>query len=152
MKTLKATLILALLMAWVPFIAEAQQGEAKLEFANATTALDVVQQYINGLKSGDVSKMEAVLSNNVMIYGLGGGLDSLTKAQHKEYFTNSTSTYTHSIDGELYLPVKVTNNWNEGEWVLAWGTNTLTRKDGNSSLPHCLSLGEWENYIHTILV
>lgn len=63
-----------------------------------------------------------------MIYGLGGGLDSLTVAQHKDYFTESTNKYRHSLSNELYLPVKVTDNWNEGEWVLSWGTNTITDK------------------------
>lgn len=126
MKTLKATLILAFILAWIPLISKAQQPEVTIEFENAATALEVVQNYTAALQAGDVDKMDALLHNDIMVYGLGGGLDSLTKAEHKEYYTTSTNQYKHSLSNELYLPVKVTNNWNEGEWVLAWGTNTLT--------------------------
>jgi len=72
--------------------------------------------------------MNAQLHENAKVYGLGGGLDSLTVAQYKEYFMNSTTQFKHSITQELYLPVKVEGNWNEGEWLLSWGTNTITDK------------------------
>jgi ketosteroid isomerase-like protein len=128
MKTLKATLILIFFMAWLPIIAEAQQGEVTLEFKNAATVMEIVQNYTKALQAGDVAKMDAQLHADIMVYGLGGGLDSLTKAQHKEYYTTSTNQYKHTLTNELYLPVKVTNNWNEGEWVLGWGINTITDK------------------------
>lgn len=128
MKTLKITLVFFFFMGWMPIITEAQQGEVTLEFANAATAMEVTQKYTKALQAGDVAAMNALFAPGAMIYGLGGGLDSLTVAQHKEYYTTSTSNYKHSLSQELYLPVKVTNNWNEGEWVLAWGTNTLTNK------------------------
>ncbi|WP_291370934.1 nuclear transport factor 2 family protein [Cyclobacterium sp.] len=102
--------------------------EARLEFQNATKALEVAQTYAQALQEGDVATMNAQFEAGAMIYGLGGGLDSLTVAQHKAYYTESTNTYTHSLSQELYLPVKVTNNWNEGEWILSWGINTLTNK------------------------
>lgn len=134
MRTLKVTLILAVLMVMMPIISEAQEVEVTLEFNNAATALEAVQNYTKALQAGDVAKMDAQLHNDIMVYGLGGALDSLTKAQHKEYYTNSTNQYKHSLSQELYLPVKVTNNWNEGEWVLSWGTNTLTDKATGKSI------------------
>lgn len=112
----------------------AQESEVTLEFENATTANELVQNYVKALQEGNVAKMNASLADNAMIYGLGGGLDSLNVAQHKEYFTNSTATYKHNITQDLYLPVKVKNNWNEGEWVLAWGTNTVTNKNTGKSI------------------
>ncbi len=126
MKILKATLVLALLLLLTPMISKAQ--DVTLEFPNAAKALEVVQNYVQALQAGDVSKMDAQLAPGIMVYGLGGGLDSLTKAQHKEYYTTSTTQYKHTVSGELYLPVKVANYWNEGEWVLAWGVNTITNK------------------------
>lgn len=102
--------------------------EVTLEFQNAAKAMEVVQTYTKALQAGDVATMNAQFATGAMIYGLGGGLDSLTVAQHKEYYTNSTNQFKHSLSQELYLPVKVTNNWNEGEWILSWGTNTLTNK------------------------
>jgi len=128
MKKLKATLVLALMLILTPIISNAQEMAVTLEFQNAASALEVVQKYTKALQAGDVATMTAQLAPNAMIYGLGGGLDSLTVAQHREYYTNSTNQFKHSLSGELYLPVKVTNNWNEGEWVLSWGTNTITSK------------------------
>ncbi|WP_228779898.1 nuclear transport factor 2 family protein [Aquiflexum lacus] len=128
MKILKITMALALLMILTPMISNAQDQVVTLEFQNAATALEVVQKYTKALQAGDVATMNAQFAPNAMIYGLGGGLDSLTVAQHKEYYTNSTNQFKHTLSGELYLPVKVTNNWNEGEWILSWGTNTLQHK------------------------
>ena len=128
MKTLKITLVLALVLMLTPFISNAQEMAVTLEFQNAATALEVVQKYTKALQAGDVATMNAQFAPNAMIYGLGGGLDSLTVDQHNDYYTNSTKQYKHSLSQELYLPVKVTNNWNEGEWVLSWGTNTVTDK------------------------
>ncbi len=78
--------------------------------------------------------MNAQLHEKAMIYGLGGGLDSLNVAQHKDYFTQSTNQFKHSITRDIYLPVKVENNWNEGEWILSWGTNTITNKQTKNQI------------------
>jgi hypothetical protein len=127
MKIFKTILASAFLLLLTALVSLAQ--EVSLEFQNAAKAMEVVQTYTKALQAGDVTTMNAQFAPGAMIYGLGRGLDSLTVAQHKEYYTTSTTTYKHSLSGELYLPVKVTNNWNEGEWVLAWGTNTLTNKE-----------------------
>jgi ketosteroid isomerase-like protein len=135
MKSLKAIMALVFIMILTPMISNAQDPVVTLEFANAETAMEVVQKYTKALQAGDVATMNAQLAPNAMIYGLGGGLDSLTVAQHREYYTNSTNQYRHSLTQELYLPVKVTNNWNEGEWVLSWGTNTITDKTTGKTIP-----------------
>ena len=96
--------------------------------------MEVIQKYTKALQDGDVAAMNSLFAPDAMIYGLGGGLDSLTVTQHKEYYTTSIENYTHSLSQELHLPVKVTNNWNEGEWVLAWGVNTLTNKANGKTI------------------
>ncbi|HSI75155.1 MAG TPA: hypothetical protein VK957_04660 [Lunatimonas sp.] len=126
MKIFKTILASAFLLILTTPLSMAQ--EVTLEFQNAAKAMEVVQTYTKALQAGDVATMNAQFATGAMIYGLGGGLDSLTVAQHKEYYTNSTNQFKHSLSQELYLPVKVTNNWNEGEWILSWGTNTLTNK------------------------
>jgi ketosteroid isomerase-like protein len=126
MKTFKNAIAFSVMLILTTLVSLAQ--DVTLEFQNAATALEVVQKYTKALNAGDVATMNAQLAPAAMIYGLGGGMDSLTVAQHREYFTNSTNQYKHSLSQELYLPVKVTNNWNEGEWVLSWGTNTLSNK------------------------
>lgn len=109
-------------------VANAQDQIVTLEFDNAASANEIVQKYIKGLQNGDVATMSAQLAENAMVHGLGGGLDSLNVAGHTEYFTNTAANYKNVITQDLYLPVKVENNWNEGEWVLVWGTNTITDK------------------------
>jgi ketosteroid isomerase-like protein len=131
MKTFKSILsVVFALLLFLPMHVNAQDEGPKvtLEFKNAETAVKLVQNYTTALQEGDVVKMNAQLHENARIYGLGGGLDSLTVVQHKEYFMNSTTQFTHSISQDLYLPVKVEGNWNEGEWLLSWGTNTITDK------------------------
>ena len=127
MRTLKITMFLASMMLTL-FVSKAQEMAVTLEFDNALTAQELVQNYIKALQNGDVATMSAQLADNAMIYGLGGGLDSLNVAGHTEYFTNTAANYKNVITQDLYLPVKVENNWNEGEWVLVWGTNTITNK------------------------
>ncbi|WP_162419281.1 nuclear transport factor 2 family protein [Cyclobacterium roseum] len=126
MKTFKIVIAAAFLLILTTPLSMAQ--EATLEFQNAAKAMEVVQTYTKALQAGDVATMNTQFATGAMIYGLGGGLDSLTVAQHKDYYTNSTNQFKHSLSQELYLPVKVSNNWNEGEWILSWGTNTLTNK------------------------
>ncbi len=121
------------------------QGQTTLEFENAESALQLVKDYTQGVKDADPDKMGASLAENAIIYGLGNGSDSLTAEDHKAYFTNSFATYTHELSQELYLPVKVTDNWNEGEWVLSWGTDNITHKTNGkkSRIPyHTASLVE----------
>lgn len=132
-QTLKYLAPIMLLFAFGNLLA--QETGVTLEFENAVNAQELVQNYVKALQAGDVATMNAQLADNAMIYGLGGGLDSLNVAQHKEYYKNSTDTYRHVISQDLYLPVKVTNNWNEGEWVLTWGTNTVTNKKTGMKIP-----------------
>lgn len=129
MKISKKVIIMALLILGISINANAQEPKVTLDFKNSEIAEKLIRTYTEALQKGDVATMNAQLSEKAMIYGLGGALDSLSVEQHKEYFTNSTNQYTHSISGDLYLPVKVEGNWNEGEWLLSWGTNTVTDKE-----------------------
>ncbi len=133
MKTIKMAVLLAIIIMLSPTIIKAQ--ESTLEFENAESATTLVRNYVAALQKGDIDKMNAQLSKDVYIQGLGGGLDSLNYKQHKEYYKESTSKYVHKISQDLYLPVKVTDNWNEGEWVLSWGTNTVTNKKTKTEIP-----------------
>ncbi|MCC5932131.1 MAG: nuclear transport factor 2 family protein [Cyclobacteriaceae bacterium] len=134
MKTLKATFVLALFLMLTPIISNAQEMSVTLEFKNAATALEVIQKHSKAIEAGDVAALTAQFAPNAMIYGLVGALDSLTVAQHAEFYTNSFNQYKHRISQDLYLPVKVTNNWNEGEWILSWGINTVTDKASGETI------------------
>ncbi|MFT4612441.1 MAG: ketosteroid isomerase-like protein [Glaciecola sp.] len=148
MRTFKTTILWALLvMLTLTVKAQTSDSEVKvtLEFENAKTAIQIVQDYTAALQKGDVDKMNAQLHEKAMIHGLGGALDSLNVMQHTDYFKQSTDQYTHSISSDLYLPVKVENNWNEGEWLLSWGTNTITDKKTKTQIIapyHSISLVE----------
>ena len=126
MKNFKTTMMAAIM--FMPLVSRSQNSTVTLEFANATPSLEVVQNYVKALGDGDPARMNAFLSGDAMVYGLGGALDSLNKQQHMEYYAARTAEYKYTFTNELYLPVKVTNNWNEGEWVLSWGVATLSDK------------------------
>lgn len=129
MKILKTTLKLFLVLVLVSTFSFAQTST--LTFKNAESAEAIVKKYVEAFQNDDVTTMTNQVSKDVMVYGLGGGLDSLDYKQHTKYWKNSISNYKHKIVRDLYLPVKVTDNWNEGEWVLTWGTVMATnRKTG----------------------
>lgn len=138
------------------FVSKAQDVDVTLEFKNAEIAEKLVRDYTSALQKGDVAGMNAQLHEKAMIHGLGGGLDSLNVMQHKKYFTNSTNQYTHSISGDLYLPIKVENYWNEGKWLLSWGTNTVTdkktKKNNCNSLSYCFNGRKWKNSIYKLFL
>lgn len=127
----KVLLILVLL----PFLAFTQESQVTIEFENGESATALIQDYVKALQNGDVNAMNSKLAESSMVYGLGGGQDSLNLKQHGDYYTESISNYKHSISRDLYLPVKVTGNWNEGEWVLTWGLNTITNKETSIEIP-----------------
>lgn len=133
--------LIALLI--LPCIAMAQT--TTLDFDNAESATKLVQTYVAALQSGDITTMNDQLADNAMIYNLGKATDSLTVSQHGAYFTTSAENYNHSISQDLYLPVKVTDSWNAGEWVLSWGVNTITSKSSGEVITvpyHTASLVE----------
>ena len=127
MKRLLFTLILC------PTVFFAQTST--LEFKNSKTALATVQKYVKALQNGDVATMDAQLTSDAMIYNLGGAVDSTNVAGHSAYYTRSTTTNDHKFARDFYLPVKVTDSWNEGEWVLSWGTNVVTSKKDGTQIP-----------------
>lgn len=59
MKTLKKIFAFAVVLMLAPVITSAQEGIVTLEFENADTALEVVQNYTNALQAGDVAAMNA---------------------------------------------------------------------------------------------
>ena len=134
MRTLKTTLLSVSILFFSVTMVQAQ-SEVTLDFPNADGALQLAQQHVQGWKDMDLAKLEKNLSPKAMIYGLGAGNDSLTVAQHKDFLKASMDKYTYKVTSELYLPVKVTNNWNEGEWVLCWGLNTITNKKTGKKSP-----------------
>ncbi|APQ15985.1 nuclear transport factor 2 family protein [Maribacter hydrothermalis] len=124
MKRIKTT-ILFVTMALAISMSNAQDPKVSLDFNNGERATELLKKYVTALQNADVDGLAALMSENAMVYGLGGGLDSLTATEHKTYWVNSLANYKHNISRDLYLPVKVEDNWNEGEWLLTSGVNTL---------------------------
>ena len=120
MKRLKITFLFVILMFGVT-LSKAQESRVTLDFDNGKTATETLKKYVTALQNADVEGIAALMNNDAMVYGLGGGLDSLNTTQHKAYWVNSLANYKHNISNDLYLPVKVENNWNEGEWLLTLG-------------------------------
>ena len=127
MKRLKSTLFLVVITLTL-CISNAQEPKVSLKFDNGKTASETIKKYVTALQNADAEGITTLMNKDAMVYGLGGGLDSLNTTQHKAYWINSLANYKHSISNDLYLPVKVENNWNEGEWLLTWGINSLKNK------------------------
>tara|TARA_R110002051_G_scaffold91370_2_gene160688 strand:- start:6949 stop:7470 length:522 start_codon:yes stop_codon:yes gene_type:complete len=124
MRKLK-TIFFIVTMVFAVSIGNAQDPKVSLDFNNGKRATEILKKYVTALQNADADGLADLMSKNAMVYGLGGGLDSLNTAEHKAYWVNSLATYKHNISKDLYLPVKVEDNWNEGEWLLTWGVNTL---------------------------
>ncbi|WP_339627641.1 nuclear transport factor 2 family protein [uncultured Maribacter sp.] len=124
MKRLRNIFLFVTLMFGVT-LSMAQEPKVSLDFDNGKTATETLKKYVTALQNADAEGVAALMTKDAMVYGLGGGLDSLNATQHKAYWVNSLTNYKHNISNDLYLPVKVENNWNEGEWLLTWGVNTL---------------------------
>jgi hypothetical protein len=124
MKRVKITLLFVA-MAFGATLSNAQEPSATLDFDNGKTAMETLKKYVTAIQNADVENISNLMTKDAMVYGLGSGLDSLNVTQHKDYWTNSLANYNHNISKDLYLPVKVENSWNEGEWLLTWGVNTL---------------------------
>lgn len=138
MKNLKVFLVLASLMCLSITYVNAQkiaENGSTLQFENADSSLKLIKDYISALEKGDVATMNKQLAENAVIYGLGGGADSLNIKQHEQYYVASTNAYKHSINNPVYLPVKNTDSETvPGEWVLVWGWNTITDKETGDTI------------------
>lgn len=125
------TSIVFIFMFLLVLTVSAQDDKVKtsLEFQNSETATRLVKNHIAALQNGDVDAMTSQLHEKVVIYGLGRDAEPLNITQHKDFFINSTKQYTHAIGGDLYVPLKIENSSNAGEWLLSWGNNTITDKE-----------------------
>jgi len=134
MKRSKLTFLFIALVFAVTIVM-AQEPTATLDFDHGKTATEVLQKYVTAIQNADAEGVATLMTEDAMVYGLVGGLDSLNTAQHKAYWVNSLDNFKHSISNDLYLPVKVENNWNEGEWLQTWGINTLTNNRTGKTIP-----------------
>lgn len=133
MKKFKTTMLAMFIFLLTPVISTAQ--EATLDFDNSAIAVNLAKNYVAALQKGDVDQMRAQFSPDALIYGLSGGLDSLDVKQHYEYYTNSTNRFSYSVANTVYLPVKVHDGEiPEGEWILSWGTTTITDKESGTKV------------------
>lgn len=133
MKKFKTTMLTMFILILAPVISTAQ--EATLDFDNSVIAVNLAENYVAALQKGDVDQMRAQFSPNAKIFGLSGGLASLDVKQHYEYYTNSTNRFNYSVANAVYLPVKVRGvEISEGEWILSWGTTTITDKESGKTV------------------
>ncbi|SIP99954.1 nuclear transport factor 2 family protein [Maribacter ulvicola] len=130
MRTIKMTMLFMLAVLLTPFINNAQEISATMDFENAEANVAVVSNYVNAVHNEDVETMVAQLADDAKIYGLSGGpTNVMNSSQLSEYYKDSFETATHSIDSNTsYAPIKVTGGINEGEWVMVWTTDTISNK------------------------
>ncbi|SFR56441.1 MULTISPECIES: nuclear transport factor 2 family protein [Maribacter] len=130
MRTIKMTMLLTLIVLFMPLVNNAQEISATMDFENAEANVAVVSNYVNAVQNGDVETMVAQLAGDAKIYGLNEVFtDAMNPSQLSEYYKASFATSKHSIDPNTsYAPIKVTGGINEGEWVMVWTTDTISSK------------------------
>ena len=136
MKTLKMITLFALTVLFTPFVTSAQEPIPILEFENAAANAQLVKNYTAALVKGDVTTMAAQFAEDAEIYGLSGApLNKMNRTQLSEYFKGNFAEATYVIDeNTAYLPLKVTDGNNKGEWVMVWTTVTVTIKESGKEI------------------
>ncbi len=133
MKTFKLMCCLLMACLVLPITTNAQESKqpgVTTNFDNAMQDVEVLRNYVSYTAMGDVKKMNSMLADDVMVYGLGSPTDSLTKQQH---FDSNAETYKNmslSVANEIYLAVETDDQApvGPGEWAFAWGQVTANDK------------------------
>ena len=123
-------LLMACLLFAIPTLAqEDNQPGVTTNFDNAMQDVEILRNYVNYIAKEDIKNMDAMLADDVMVYGLASPNDSLTKQQHYAANEEAFKNMDLSIGSEIYLAVETDEQApvGAGEWAFAWGQ--VTAKD-----------------------
>lgn len=116
----------------------AQKSEdINIDFPERQQDLEIAQDIVKAYEAGNWNALRKSVKEDAYFYNLGIS-DSLNVDQTIEYWEKGRdiATPTISEDG-VWLPVEVKSGPRKGEWVLHWGSNTLTYPNGETiSFPY----------------
>ena len=113
------------------FTAFAQtENNANLEYPAAEDDLEVAKATVDAYETGDWDELRSNLKQDAIIYGLGN-TDSIDVDETITYWSRGRDDANPNLaENGTWLTVSMEEGPRKGNWVLYWGTNTLTYKNG----------------------
>ncbi|MHA6281255.1 nuclear transport factor 2-like protein [Salinimicrobium sp. CAU 1759] len=139
-----AVLLFLCLLTGVSFVQSALgqvDGEISLDFPEEDKLMEVARETVKAYETGNWESLRRNSTADARFYNLGS-YDSLTVDQTVQYWKKGRETATPvlSEDG-VWLGVTVPEGPRKGNWILHWGTNTLSYPTGETiSFPYHVAL------------
>lgn len=128
------------------------EGQTSLDFPKKEKAVEVAKATVEAYESGNWDLLRKNIAQDARIYNLGS-FDSLGLEQTINYWKKGREQATPVLgDDGAWLGISVPNGPREGNWVLHWGTNTLSYPNGETiHFPYHVALrfdGEKVDRVH----
>lgn len=116
-------------------------GKVTLEFPNEEKAIQTAKETVKAYETGNWEVLRENVQEEAYFYNLGS-FDSLTLDQTINYWKRGRETATPVLaDDGAWLAVSVPQGPRKGNWILHWGTNTLSYPNGETiSFPYHVAL------------
>lgn len=123
-------------------------GQISVNFPEEDNLRKVARETVKAYETGNWEALKNNTSNNVQFYNLGS-FDSLDINQTIQYWQKGRETATPVLsDDGVWLAVAVPQGPREGNWVLHWGTNTLSYPTGETvTFPYHVALKFFEDKV-----
>lgn len=138
-----------ILLLFLSMTAVAQtNNSASLKYLAAQEDLTVAQATVQAYETGDWDELRSHLSPEAKIYGLGN-TDTLTVDETLTYWSRGRDDATPTLsENGTWLTVSMEEGPRKGNWVMYWGTNTLTYRNGEDiSFPFHVSMKMEDNQV-----
>lgn len=111
--------------------------KALLDYPEADNNMQTVKKAMEAYETGNWNQLRAQVTEDAKFYNLGS-FDSLTIDQTVDYWKKGREAATPILsENEIWLPVSVKEGPRKGNWVLHWGSNTLSYPNGETiSFPY----------------
>lgn len=135
MKTLKSTLIIALLFFSQIMLAQVENyKETVVENPTAVEDITVVTNYMDAIISNKMAKAESLLATD---YAANGpGYENSTKTEEINNWKQIHKTRTNQKNDYVYNSFRVLTGDLKGDWVSVWGTYSYVENGVEISLPY----------------
>ncbi|WP_424494632.1 nuclear transport factor 2 family protein [Salinimicrobium sp. GXAS 041] len=154
-RAFKNTAVFALtgmILLFLHFTSYAQtNNSANINYPAAEDDLEIAEATVMAYEAGDWDELRSMLSPDAKIYGLGN-TDSLDVDETITYWSRGRDDAAPTLSKNgIWLPVSFSEGPKAGNWVLYWGNNTLTYKNGeNISFPFHVSMKLENNLVSEV--
>lgn len=140
MKTLKTTMLLAIIMLLAPITTNAQDKELTykdvvVENPEAEADMKVVADYVNALVNNDMEKAGQFLAEKYIGYGPALN-DSINKQNNINAWKENHKVRTNQKVGFVTQTFRVLQGDLKGDWVSQWGNYSFTQNGKDIKIPY----------------